>query len=108
MSLKLPVVAALVPLNEIRCTYEQTNYVLDPHTAVAVAATRKIMKGTSEVPVMVAATAHPAKFPEVVKKATGLEVPLPDRLQEAANKPKHSIKIREYREWRELLITTTT
>ena len=95
-------------LNEIRCTYEQTNYVLDPHTAVAVAATRKITKGTSEVPVMVAATAHPAKFPEVVKETTGLEVPLPDRLQEAANKPKHSIKIREYREWRELLITTTT
>ena len=94
-------------LNEIRRTYERTNYILDPHTAVAVAATREIMKRTSDAPVMVAATAHPAKFPEVVKMATGLDVPLPKALQEAATRPKHSIKIREYDEWRKLLITTT-
>jgi threonine synthase len=31
-------------------------------------------------PVVVAATAHPAKFPDAVERATGLRPPLPARL----------------------------
>ena len=32
------------------------------------------------IPVVVAATAHPAKFPDAVEKATGFRPPLPPRL----------------------------
>jgi threonine synthase len=32
------------------------------------------------IPVVVAATAHPAKFPDAVERATGLRPPLPARL----------------------------
>jgi threonine synthase len=92
-------------LQEIRTTYEKTSYILDPHTAVGVAAARRAMEWMSDAPpIIVAATAHPAKFPDVVKKAIGVEVPLPAALQEAVGMPKHSIKIRgRYSEWKELL-----
>jgi len=45
-------------------------YVLDPHTAVGVAATKQLC-GTEE-PVLCIATAHPAKFPEAVEQATDI------------------------------------
>lgn len=50
--------------------YKETGYVLDPHTACGVAAGQKVKNGT---PVICLATASPAKFPDVVKKATGTE-----------------------------------
>ncbi len=45
-------------------------YVLDPHTAVGVAAARLIK---SDEPVVCLATAHPAKFPEAIKRALSLK-----------------------------------
>ena len=45
-------------------------YVLDPHTAVGVAAAQQLC-GTEE-PVLCIATAHPAKFPEAVEQATDI------------------------------------
>ncbi|HBK13279.1 MAG TPA: threonine synthase, partial [Gammaproteobacteria bacterium] len=45
-------------------------YVLDPHTAVGVAAAQQLC-GTEE-PVFCIATAHPAKFPEAVEQATDI------------------------------------
>jgi threonine synthase len=59
--------------------YERTGYVLDPHTAVAWSAARRTPGGGGG-PVVVLATAHPAKFPEVVEEATGVEPELPDAL----------------------------
>ena len=93
-------------LNEIHFTYTTANSILDPHTAVGVAAARKAREWmTNPPPIIVAATAHPAKFVDVVKKAIGADVPLPVALQEAASRPKHSIKIRgRYSEWRALLV----
>lgn len=50
--------------------YEQHQYQLDPHTAVGVKAALK--HRVAGVPIICLATAHPAKFPEVVKEATGV------------------------------------
>src|SRR4051812_31234782 len=47
--------------------WEDWKYVMDPHTACAFSGMRQ--EGVS----VVLATAHPAKFPDVVKKATGTE-----------------------------------
>jgi threonine synthase len=56
-------------------------YALDPHTAVGVA-TARAMAATvpADVPVVVLATAHPAKFPDAVARATGSRPALPARL----------------------------
>ncbi len=52
----------------IRDVYETTEYLLDPHTAIGVQAARKTRRSQS-TPMVCLATAHPAKFPEAVKKA---------------------------------------
>jgi threonine synthase len=56
----------------------QTGELLDPHTAVGVHVAQHNM-GSS--PMVVLATAHPAKFPDAVFKATGVNPPLPQKLK---------------------------
>ncbi len=55
-----------------------TGELLDPHTAVAVHVAHHHM-GNS--PMVVLATAHPAKFPAAVFAATGVNPPLPEKLK---------------------------
>ncbi len=77
---------------EIRRVYEDTGYVLDPHTAVASAAVRKIRK-EEDVPLLIASTASPFKFARSVMDAIGKDLPdvpdmeLIDALSEAGNLP---------------------
>jgi threonine synthase len=55
-------------------TLNETGELIDPHTAVAVAALKHV---TVEGPVVVLSTAHPAKFPEDVGRASGVTPTLP-------------------------------
>ncbi|WP_174292157.1 threonine synthase [Sphingomonas bacterium] len=55
----------------------QAGQVIDPHTAIGLAAARRLPPGT---PVVTLATAHPAKFPDAVERATGVRPTLPARL----------------------------
>lgn len=55
-------------LQVIREVFERTEYLLDPHTAIGVQAARKTRRD-QRTPLICLATAHPAKFPEAVKKA---------------------------------------
>lgn len=64
---------------EIRATYEATGEVLDPHTAVGVAAARATRRDP-DVPMICLATAHPAKFPDAVESAIGIRPELPAHL----------------------------
>jgi threonine synthase len=64
---------------EIRRTYEATGVVLDPHTAVGVAAARAARRD-HDVPMICLATAHPAKFPDAVEQAIGIRPELPEHL----------------------------
>lgn len=52
----------------IRDVFERTEYLLDPHTAIGVQAARKTRR-RQDIPMVCLATAHPAKFPEAVRKA---------------------------------------
>jgi threonine synthase len=74
--------------------HDRTGYVLDPHTAVAyhVAETAEERR-SSETPVVVLSTAHPAKFPDIVERAIGRDVPLPAGLARAMEKDEHMIDI---------------
>jgi threonine synthase len=58
----------------ILSTLNETGELIDPHTAVAVTALRR---STLEAPAVVLSTAHPAKFPEDVAKASGVTPQLP-------------------------------
>ena len=55
-------------IETIRSAWQQHGYLIDPHTAVGIAAAAK---AKSETPVVCLATAHPAKFPDAVKQAIG-------------------------------------
>ncbi len=59
---------------------DAAGYLADPHTAIGVAAARAHMPADPDIPVIVAATAHPAKFPDAVERATGRRPALPARL----------------------------
>jgi len=62
-------------------TYARTGVLIDPHTAVAVAAARaEIAEGGVNSPMIALACAHPAKFPEAVERATGIRPVLPPEL----------------------------
>lgn len=69
-------------LSTMRAVYERTGYVLDPHTAVAYAAAER--HSIEDRPVLILATAHPAKFAHVVEQATGVTPDLPAGLRFAA------------------------
>ncbi len=61
--------------------HEKTGELLDPHTAIGVAAALADRKtNPSDTPMVVLGTAHPAKFPDAVEKATGVRPPLPEHL----------------------------
>lgn len=96
-----------VTLKEIRQTYHRGGYVLDPHTAVGVAAARKLSSFHDEhSSFIVTSTAHPAKFPDVIQRAIDMEIPLPPSLQEALARRKQSTLISsEYEQLKELLLT---
>ena len=55
-----------------------TGYLLDPHTAVGIRAAQESL-GKGETPICLA-TAHPAKFGDAVKAATGIDPPFPRAL----------------------------
>ena len=66
-------------------TMTRSEYLLDPHTAVGVAVARPLRGGRE--PVVTLATAHPAKFPDAVKAATGIEPALPLWLADLYERP---------------------
>jgi threonine synthase len=72
----------------IRNILRTTGYLLEPHTATAVIAAQKAQIDAN-IPVVVLATAHPAKFPEAVKAACGIDAPLPPRLNRLMHDEEH-------------------
>ena len=57
----------------MRSVYEEAGYVADPHTAVALTAARMYREASKDDgPVVVLAGAHPAKFPETMRRALGI------------------------------------
>ncbi|MGI8938640.1 MAG: threonine synthase [Iamia sp.] len=74
---------------EIRRVHESTGRLIDPHTAVGVAAARAV-PADPDIPRVVLATAHPAKFPDAVEQATGIRPPLPEHLADLLDRPERS------------------
>ena len=75
-------------LATIRRVHEATGYLLDPHTAVGVAAAEA--HAQAGAPIVTLATAHPAKFPDAVREATGLTPALPHHLADLFERPERT------------------
>ncbi len=58
----------------IKQIYLETGEIIDPHTVIGIGAAREYIESKSyqQEPIIILATAHPAKFPEAIKKS-GLE-----------------------------------
>ncbi len=65
--------------------YDRTGYVLDPHSAVGYLGLEAGRRRWPQSTLIVLATAHPAKFLEVVEPEVGGEVTVPARLAERLN-----------------------
>jgi len=63
----------------IKDVLERSGELVDPHSAVGIAAGRAKHRNP-DVPVIELATAHPAKFPDAVEQATDIRPELPARL----------------------------
>jgi len=64
----------------------ETGRFVDPHTAVGIAVAEKEARDPS-LPMVVLATAHPAKFPDAVAAACGARPPLPEWLSDLNQRP---------------------
>ena len=64
-------------LAEISRVYRDSGMLIDPHTATGTAAARRSRSNGTTVCL---STAHPAKFPDAVEKATGIRPELPPEL----------------------------
>jgi len=69
--------------------YKKEGILIDPHTAVAIGVANKI---SLEDDTAVLATAHPAKFSDVVMKETSIKPELPENLKKTLNQ-KEKVKI---------------
>ena len=68
--------------NAMREWYDETGYMLDPHTAVGVVSGRRALTKDPATPMIVLGTAHPAKFPAAVESAIGVRPDLPPHLSD--------------------------
>lgn len=75
-------------LEVIRDVYAQSGILVDPHTAVGIGAARKTPRDGHKRVVL--ATAHPAKFPDAVEKATGVRPELPAHLSDLLERPEQA------------------
>ena len=85
---KLDDVGTMTVMKEV---LDRTGYVMCPHTAVGYAGLME--HRNPDVPGVVLATAHPAKFGEVVERATGHTPEVPDHLADCLNKTKEATVI---------------
>ncbi len=80
--------ATLAEIGRLRAA---TGMLVDPHTATATAAAAALTgPGAPEHHVVALGTAHPAKFPDAVERATGVRPPLPDHLADLFDRPERT------------------
>ncbi|MSO74351.1 MAG: threonine synthase [Alphaproteobacteria bacterium] len=77
-------------LRAIARTYKETGVLIDPHTAAGITAADD---AEEDVPLICLATAHPAKFPEAVERATGITPKLPERLADLLERPERATRL---------------
>lgn len=92
----------------VKKVYDETGYVMCPHTAVALRGLDDYMQSSEqEVTGVFLSTAHPAKFTDVVEPIINKEVPLPQKLKDIIDREKKSIKMsKEFDEFKNYLLSS--
>lgn len=80
-------------LAEIARTWRASQVMLDPHSAVGVAAARAHRAIAGKAPIVSLATAHPAKFPDAIERAIGVRPKLPPRLADLLERPERLLSL---------------
>jgi len=78
-------------LATIARVHRETGILIDPHTAVGVVAADSCAEPGEAIVTL--ATAHPAKFPDAVERATGVRPALPEHLADLFDLPEHSVDL---------------
>ncbi|MEO0906122.1 MAG: threonine synthase [Pseudomonadota bacterium] len=76
----------------LQWAYRHCGQVIDPHTGVGLHAARAAAM-PREVPIVTLATAHPAKFPDAVERATGVRPALPARVGDLFGREEAMVEI---------------
>ena len=71
--------------------YGESGMLVDPHTAVGIASAEACAE--AGIPTITLATAHPAKFPDAVKKATGVHPALPDHVADLFDREERIVNL---------------
>lgn len=80
----------------LQWAHRAAGQVIDPHTGVGLHAARAVATAggiAAGVPVVTLATAHPAKFPDAVERATGVRPSLPSRVGDLFAREEHYVEI---------------
>jgi threonine synthase len=77
-------------LAAIRELHANTGYLADPHSIIGIEAGRAL---ATDVPMVAMATAHPAKFPDAMERATGQRPPLPAHLADLYERPERFTRV---------------
>jgi len=93
-------------LREMKAIHDRFGYIADPHTAVGILGWEAYkLEHPEPAQGLVLATAHPAKFADVVMKAIGIAPPLPDRLAGYLKRDKLSLPMSSaYDDFRQFLV----
>ncbi len=79
----------------IKKVYEERGYLMDPHTAIAYLGLKTqghVTADSGRIGILLA-TAHPAKFSEIVEPIIGHPIEIPAPLAEVMARPRHIVKI---------------
>ncbi|EJL73908.1 threonine synthase [Chryseobacterium populi] len=92
-------------LKTIAKVYDQYDYILEPHGAVAYAALERYLGKNPDRKGFILETAHPVKFPEAVESAIHVKITIPDSLEDLMNQEKKTVKINpDFKELKRFLL----
>jgi threonine synthase len=87
----------------IEKTFTNHQYLTDPHGAVALYALEQYLQKHPNQKGIFLETAHPIKFPDVVKAITGKDIPVPESIVPLFTKEKRSTPLNasfdSFKEW---------
>ena len=82
-------------LATMKDVYQNSGMLIDPHTAVGLSAARQSVgvNYPKDQSIITLATAHPAKFPDAVRRATGQTPQLPEHLADLISRPERIVSL---------------
>lgn len=85
--------------------YKKFKYVAEPHGAVGYLGLKKELNNSTDRVGFFLETAHPIKFHNIVESTLGISLEIPNQIKEIMNKEKSSIKISNYEELKNVILT---